>query len=72
MIIVAEVLHTYLPNGMESQDLFGIGSILVHSSTHADTAVFMVAVTLVILAIAFLNFFIWQKLLRFSERFRFE
>lgn len=72
MIIVAEVLHTYLPNGTESQDLFGIGSILVHSSAHSDTTVFVVSVACVVLAIALLNFFVWQKLLRYSEKFRFE
>ncbi|MDE1875059.1 MAG: ABC transporter permease subunit [Patescibacteria group bacterium] len=72
MIIVAEVLHTYLPGGTERQDLFGIGSILVHASTSENTALFIAAISLIIVVIALMNFFIWQKLLKYSERFRFE
>ena len=72
IIIVAEVLHTYLPGADESSDLFGIGSVLVHASAGAQTSVFLYAMLVLIVAIAFLNFFIWQKLLTYAERFKFE
>ncbi len=72
IIIVAEVLHTYLPNSSTGQDLFGIGSVLVHASTAQEPGVFLAAVLVMTAAIAFLNIFIWQKLLHYAERFKFE
>jgi NitT/TauT family transport system permease protein len=72
VIIVAEVLHTYIPGGTGSQDLFGIGSLLVHSIASGRNDVFLGAMLVMILVIAFLNFFIWQKLLRYAEKFKFE
>jgi NitT/TauT family transport system permease protein len=72
IIIVAEALHNYIPNGKPSQDLFGIGSILVHSASTGETGLFVVALTFLILTIAFINFFLWQKLLHYSSKFRFE
>jgi NitT/TauT family transport system permease protein len=72
IIIVAEVLHTYLPNGTASQDLFGIGSVLVHASTAQQTGVFVGAVLVMTVAIALLNLFVWQRLLHYAERFKFE
>lgn len=72
ILIVAEVLKTYLPGGSSSSDLFGIGSVMVHASAEGKGAVFIAAIVTMIAAIALMNFFIWQKLLRYSEKFRFE
>jgi NitT/TauT family transport system permease protein len=70
--IVAEVLHVYAPHGNPSQDLFGIGSILVQAASSGQTDIFITAIVVMILGIAFLNFFVWQKLLHYAQRFRFE
>lgn len=72
LIIVAEVLHTYIPGGTASQDLFGVGSILVGAAANAQTPVFLSAVLVMVVLIALLNFFVWQKLLRYAQKFRFE
>lgn len=72
IIIVAEVLHTYIPGGTASQDLFGIGNVLVQAAASADTSLFLASITLMVFVIALLNFFVWQKLLTYAERFRFE
>lgn len=40
IIIVAEVLHTYLPGATQNSDLFGIGSVLVHASAAGETSAF--------------------------------
>lgn len=72
IIIVAEVLHTYLPDGSARADPFGIGSVLVNASANGQNAVFVVAILAMILLVAFLNFFVWQKLLRYAERYKFE
>lgn len=72
IIIVAEALHAYIPHGTPAQDLFGIGSILVNAAANAQTHVFLVAVIVMVVVIALLNFFVWQKLLHYAQRFRFE
>mgnify|MGYP003394227616 CR=1 FL=1 len=72
LIIVAEVLHTYIPGGTSAQDLFGVGSILVDAAAHAQSGLFITAVFVMIVIIGLLNFFVWQRLLHFSQRFRFE
>jgi NitT/TauT family transport system permease protein len=72
IIIVAEVLHTYLPGAGDSSDLFGIGSLLVHASAAGETRTFLWAILVLVVAIALLNFFVWQKLLAYAERFKFE
>lgn len=72
LIIVAEVLHTYIPGGTSAQDLFGVGSILVSAASHAQFNIFLVAVFVMVFLIALLNFFVWQKLLHITQRFRFE
>ena len=72
IIIVAEVLHTYIPGGSSAQDLFGIGSILVHAASSGQHATFIAAIVFIIGAIAVMNFFVWQKLLHYAERYRFE
>lgn len=70
--IVAEVLHTYIPGGTSAQDLFGVGSILVSAAANAQNGTFLSAVFVMVIIIAAFNFFVWQKLLRFAQRFRFE
>lgn len=72
LIIVAEVLRTYIPGGTAAQDLFGVGSILVDAAAHSQTEVFIQAVLVMVVIIGLLNFFVWQKLLHFAQRFRFE
>ena len=72
LIIVAEVLRTYIPGGTSADDLFGVGSILVDSVAHAQTHVFVTCVFVMVVLIALLNFFVWQKLLHFAQRFRFD
>ncbi len=72
IIIVAEALHTYIPNGTPAQDLFGIGSFLVAAAANAQNGVFLTSVLVMVVMIALINFFVWQKLLHYSQRFRFE
>ena len=72
IVIVAEVLHTYIPHGTPSQDLLGLGSLLVDSNAQGQTMVFVAALATMILVIALINLLIWQPLLRFSQRFRFD
>ena len=72
LIIVAEVLHTYIPGGTPAQDLFGVGSILVSAAANAQNGVFLTCVFVMVVLIALLNYFVWQKLLHIAQRFRFE
>jgi NitT/TauT family transport system permease protein len=72
MIIVAEVLHTYVPANVPAHDLFGIGSILVTASAQNEKAIFIASVSIIIAGIMILNLFVWQKLLRYAEKFKFE
>ena len=72
LIIVAEVLRTYIPGGTSAQDLFGVGSILVDAAANAQNLVFIEAVLVMVVIIGLFNFFVWQKLLHFAQRFRFE
>lgn len=72
IIVIAEVLHVYIPNGSAANDLFGIGSVLVNATASGDTTMFISAILTMVLAIGFLNFFLWQKLLHYAERFKFE
>ena len=72
IVIVAEVLHTYIPGGSASNDLFGIGSTLVNATAKGENGVFIVAILAMVLLIALLNFFVWQKLLHYAERYKFE
>lgn len=72
LIIVAEVLHTYIPGGTSAQDLFGVGSILVAAAANAQNGVFLGAVFVMVVIIAMLNLFVWQKLLHYAQRFRFD
>ena len=72
IIIVAEVLHTYIPGGTAAQDLFGMGSVLVNAAANGQNALFLAATLVMVVAIAILNFFVWQKLLHYAERYKFE
>ncbi len=72
IVIVAEVLHTYIPGGTHAQDLFGIGSLLVQSISTGQTISFMYALLGMVIVIAIMNFLVWQKLLHYAEQFRFE
>jgi NitT/TauT family transport system permease protein len=72
IIIVAEVLHTYIPGGNSGQDLFGIGSLLVAASAGAQQKVFFMALFALVVVVAVLNLFVWQKLLKYAERYKFE
>ncbi len=72
LIIVAEVLRTYIPGGTAAQDLFGVGSILVDAAANAQTGVFIQAVLVMVVIIGLFNFFVWQRLLHFAQRYRFE
>lgn len=72
IIIVAEVLHTYVSGGTQSLDLFGLGSLLVASSEQGNTALFLLCLLAMIIVIALVNVFLWQRLLRLSERYRFD
>ena len=72
IVIVAEVLHTYLPKGNPSQDLLGLGTLLVDSNAEGHTGVFTATLVTMIVLVALINLFIWQPLLRFSQRFRFD
>ena len=72
IIIVAEAIHSYVPNASPSQDLFGIGSLLVNSAASGRNDIFLASIIIMILGIAFLNFFVWQKLLHYGEKYKFE
>jgi NitT/TauT family transport system permease protein len=72
IIIVAEVLHTYISGGTTAQDLFGLGSLMVQSSANGNTTLFLIALAAMVLVIALINIFVWQRLLRLSERYRFD
>jgi NitT/TauT family transport system permease protein len=72
IIIVAEVLHTYIPGGTAANDPFGIGSVLVSASANGENGLFIVALLAMVFVIAVINFLVWQKLLHYAERFKFE
>lgn len=71
-IIVAEVLHTYIPHGNPSQDLLGLGSLLVDSNAAGKNTLFLVTLAILILIVALINLFVWQRLIHLSQRFRFD
>lgn len=72
IIIVAEVLHVYIKGGTPDQDLFGVGSLLVRAISEGQNGVFAIVLAAMVFVIALFNFFVWQKLLRVSDRFKFE
>lgn len=72
IIIVAEALHNYIPNSSQALDLFGLGSLLVNASYHSQSAMFLSGLVVMIVVIALLNFFVWQKLLHHAEKYKFD
>ncbi|CAN5745156.1 hypothetical protein BH11PAT2_BH11PAT2_01010 [soil metagenome] len=72
IVIVAEALHAYAPQSQGAHDLFGIGSILVTSSTTGDNATLIAAMGILVVAIALVNIAVWQPLLAYAERYKFE
>jgi NitT/TauT family transport system permease protein len=72
IVIVAEVLHTYIPHGTAAQDLLGLGSLLVDSNAQGQTSLFVATLAVMILLVAFMNLLVWQPLLHFAHRFRFD
>lgn len=72
ILIVAEVLHTYVPGGTPAIDPLGLGNLLVQTSAAGEHAAFMYILVIMTFIIALMNFFIWQKLLHYVEKFRFD
>jgi NitT/TauT family transport system permease protein len=72
IIIVAEVIHTYIPFGSPTDDLYGIGSVLVHASSQGESVVFFSAIAVMVAIIAIFNYFVWQNAIHYAERFKFE
>jgi len=72
ILIVAEVLHTYVPAGQNVGDVFGIGSVLVQASASGDQRLFIWSIVVIVLAIMALNIFVWQRFLKYAERFKFD
>lgn len=72
ILIVAEVLHTYIPGGTPNQDLFGLGSLLVNATYHGQTLIFISSIITMVILIGLLNFFVWQKLLNYGQRYKFD
>lgn len=72
IVIVAEVLHNYIPNGTTRDDLFGIGSIMAQASISGRNDIMIAALIVMIITIAFMNLFIWQKLLHYSEKYKYD
>lgn len=70
--IVAEVLHTYIPNSTTENDLFGLGSLLVNSVSSGQHSIFLATLAIIVILIGSLNFFVWQKLLQLTERYRYD
>lgn len=72
IVTVAEVLHTYIPGGTASSDIVGIGSVLVHAAAGADERTFIIAIAVLVATIACINLFVWQRLLRYAEKYKFD
>jgi NitT/TauT family transport system permease protein len=72
ILIVAESLHSYIPKGQAVQDPLGLGSLLVNSFYNGQNTVFLASLITMVIVIALINFFIWQKLLHLAERFKFD
>jgi NitT/TauT family transport system permease protein len=72
IIIVAEVLHTYVSGGTSALDLFGLGSLMVEASAGGNVPLFLVSLVSMIIVIAIINIFLWQRLLRLSSTYRFD
>lgn len=72
LLIVAEALHSFIPNGSAANDPLGLGSLLVNSFYQGQNSVFLASLIMMVISITLINFFIWQRLLRLAERFKFD
>jgi NitT/TauT family transport system permease protein len=72
ILIVAEVLHNYIPGATASSDLLGLGSLIVNAINTGRIDTFLISLAILIILIGTLNFFVWQKLLHLVERFKFD
>jgi NitT/TauT family transport system permease protein len=72
ILMVAEAIHSYIPHGSTNNDPIGLGSLLVDSFYKGQNLVFIASLISMIVLITIMNLFIWQKLLRISERFKFD
>ena len=72
ILIVAEAIHLYVPLGYRGGDLTGLGSLLINSSASGNMTMFYVALATMTIIIAIINIMVWQPLLSYAEKFRFE
>ena len=72
ILIVAEALHSYIPGGMANNDPLGLGSLLVNAFAQGQNSIFLGAIITMVILITLIDFFVWQKLLRLAERFKFD
>lgn len=72
LLIVAEALHSFVPNSSSNSDPLGLGSLLVNSFYQGQDFVFLVTLIVMVIIITLINFFVWQKLLHLAERFKFD
>lgn len=72
ILIVAEVLHNYIPGSTLAADLPGLGSLMVSSIANGQTGIFIATLAILVVLIGVINFFVWQKLLRLTERYKFD
>jgi NitT/TauT family transport system permease protein len=72
ILIVAEVLHNYIPGSSEAVDLPGLGNLLVKATFAGNQALFILTLTVMVALITLLNLFVWQRLLKLAERYKFE
>jgi len=72
IIIVAEVIRAYLPPDTAVHNLTGLGSMLVGASASGDTGTFVATLATVVIIIAIANFMIWQPLLAYAQKFKFD
>lgn len=72
IIIVAEVIRTYAADASSVPNLFGLGSLMVESAAAGNNALFIAALATTVLIIALINILIWQPLLRYAQKYKFE
>lgn len=72
IIIVAEVLHNFIPNSSAATDLLGLGSLLADSAFQGNNLLFLISLLVMVVVISLMNYFVWQKLLHLGERYKFD
>ncbi len=72
ILIVSEVLHNYIPGSTPVNDLFGLGSLLANSLALGNNLLFLYSLVAMIIIISLMDFFIWQNLLKVSEKYKFD